>query len=355
MLKSTQFHETEVRYEKLKEVLNNCKRLAVLIHDNPDPDGIASAVALVHLVKRAMAIPGAVIYNGVIGRAENRAMVKELHLPMIHLSEVNWRLYDMIALVDHQPNRDSKRHPDAMIPSIVIDHHPLVYRSMKIQFMDVRKSFGSNSSMLTQYLRAASCPIPKYLASALIYGICSDTQNFSRGFSPDDLDAYLHLFPLANNLKLERILHPLVEPAYLRALLMGFQRAMIYKDVAVTYTGAVTVPDLSADVADRLINIKGIKSALAIGFYDGVLFLSVRTRAARKDAGWLIRKTVAKKGLAGGHGFMAGAQICIGFDRGMAEETSHALMLKFIRLIHSNCKARMNPQPLLPRLPTHSL
>jgi len=67
----------------------------VLTHDNPDPDAVASACGLAWLLKRS-GIDAQAGYGGMIGRAENKALIKELHLPIQPVSKLVGRDFDLI-------------------------------------------------------------------------------------------------------------------------------------------------------------------------------------------------------------------------------------------------------------------
>src|SRR5512141_457393 len=78
-------------------------RWLVLTHDNPDPDALAAAVVLAALLRRAFGRPATAAYGGIIGRAENREMVRVLGISLLHVRALQWSQYRHFALVDTQP------------------------------------------------------------------------------------------------------------------------------------------------------------------------------------------------------------------------------------------------------------
>ena len=75
-------------------------RWLVLTHDNPDPDAIASAVALTRVLRGALGRSATAAYGGIIGRAENQEMVRILRLNLSHVRHLQLKHFAHFALVD---------------------------------------------------------------------------------------------------------------------------------------------------------------------------------------------------------------------------------------------------------------
>lgn len=328
------YQTTSKRLPELLRVIKNSRRLLILTHNNPDPDALGSAFGLRYLARRLCENQASVAYGGIVGRAENRALLKECRLKPHHLDRINWRSYDALALVDHQPSKGLIRWPAGMPLKIVIDHHPRRRLPLPVEFVDVRKGFGSNAALLFQYLKCADISIPKFLATALMYGIRSDTQELSRGSTENDLDAVQKLFTICDFKKLHAIQSPTISTEYVSDYWAGIRNAIMWGDTVTTFAGEVDVPDLTSEIADRMIHIEKIKWSLAAGFHNHILFLSVRARNGRRDMGKVIRKVVGKRGSAGGHGFMAGAHIANIADIKEAESLAENLSLNFVKVLH---------------------
>ena len=100
-------------------------RWLVLTHDNPDPDALASAQILARILRQRFKQRVTVAYGGIVGRAENRELVKSLRLPFSHVRHLSWKKYQHFALVDTQPRSGNNQLPPRTVPDIVIDHHPV--------------------------------------------------------------------------------------------------------------------------------------------------------------------------------------------------------------------------------------
>jgi nanoRNase/pAp phosphatase (c-di-AMP/oligoRNAs hydrolase) len=173
----------------------------------------------------------------------------------------------------------------------------------------VRPEIGALSTLLTGYLRAASIEPEPPLATALFYGIKTDTMRLARAASQEDIEAYFFLHPLVETEALAEIENAQVEREYFVKLVEALQGARVYDGVVITYLGEMNRPDLAAEMADLLLRLKGVWWAVCMGVYEDTLILAVRARGPYGGAERLADSIVAERGTAGGHGAMAGAQI----------------------------------------------
>jgi nanoRNase/pAp phosphatase (c-di-AMP/oligoRNAs hydrolase) len=294
-------------------------RLVILTHDNPDPDTIASAAAMKLLLSHTRNINSDVIYSGIVGRAENRAMLEVLHLPMKHLSETSLADYGHIALIDAQPHTGNNAFPDDRIVDIVIDHHPLRQATTKARFYDVRPDFGASATMLTEYLRAAGVEIPRDLATALLYGIRSETHDLGREVADEDLDAYQYLFPRSDPTKLAAISRPQLPRRYYEQLSVALDSLEVGSSVAICTLGEVIDPDFVPEMADLAIRLEGMLWSFASGTYGDHLYLSLRTNDPTANAGGVMQTMLNGIGRGGGHGMRAGGNIDLKQSRPLSE------------------------------------
>ena len=301
----------QVRVERLLAAVHGRKRALLLTHDNPDPDSLASAWALGRLLEARAGAEITLAYGGLIGRAENRAMVKMLKIPVVPIQRVKDAPFDVVGLVDTQPEIGNHSLPDRGLPIVCIDHHPARPESQQSVFCDVGAPCGATSTLLTNYLRSAGVVPAEALATALFYGIKSDTRDLGRQVSPMDVEAYRYLIPLTNMPVVSAIEHPQLPRDYFRVLATALRRVRLHDNVALLDLGSVYVPDLVPEMADRLMTIEGVKWALVAGDHEGSLYLSVRVNDRRMRCMSLLRDRLdpLNAGSAGGHGAMAGARL----------------------------------------------
>ncbi len=299
------------RVERLRAAVAGRERLLVLTHDNPDPDAIGSAFALRHLLSEIAGAGADVGFGGVIGRAENRAMVRLLQLEAIPLSTLEPDEYDGVLLVDTQPGTGNNSLPATPELVAVIDHHPSP-TPIEAAFVDIRPEVGATATIVLEYFRAAGAPLPTRLATALFYALKSETQDLGREATGLDRRAYLELLPQADMGTVARIQRARVPREYFRAYRVAIERAQLYAGVAVvTDLGIVASPDMVAEIADFLLRLQGADWSCCVGRHQNTLAVSLRTSDPEAHAGRIIRSVMAGIGTAGGHGTMAGGQAVV--------------------------------------------
>jgi nanoRNase/pAp phosphatase (c-di-AMP/oligoRNAs hydrolase) len=300
------------KLEHLRELAHGKRTLLAQTHDYPDPDTIASALALTWLLQELEGLEPEIGYGGIIGRAENKAMIKVLGIKMRRTSREDFDKYDLVALLDTQPEVGNHSVPNSRPPDIVFDHHfKRDLEGPEPAYFDVGGTYGATSTKVLELVLASGLTPPTQIATALFYGVKSDTRNLARQASSADLTAYLYLLPLVDTVLLSEIEHPQVPLDYFRVFNKAIMRAKIYGNMLVADLGVVYTPDLCAEVADRMLQVEGMKHAVATAWFEESLFLSLRTRSRSKNAGRILHNIVTslELGTAGGHGPMAGARI----------------------------------------------
>jgi nanoRNase/pAp phosphatase (c-di-AMP/oligoRNAs hydrolase) len=301
---------TRVKLDRLVHYARSHRRALILTHDNPDPDSIAAGVALAHLLEKLAGVEALVAYGGIVGRAENRALVRVLRLPVVPVSRLVFDDFDLICMVDTQPEQGNHSLPPRHFPDVVIDHHPERPDSHLAPITDVGGSIGATSTVVAEYFRASGLKMTPQIATALFYGIKADTRDLGRQTTRQDVDAYLWLFPMVDKEALGEIEHPKLPIEYFRLYHTAIEKAQVFDGAVVCDLGDIYAPDMVAEVAERFMYLDDVKWSLAFGEYEDQLFFSVRTSDRRMNAGRLMRDVIeAMGGSAGGHGSMAGARL----------------------------------------------
>lgn len=284
-------------------------KIIIVVHDNPDPDCLASALALSRLFLEKSDVEPLIAFSGMIGRSENLIMATVLEIPLVPLEILNLSDYGVICMLDTQPGTGNNSLDPVFPVDIVIDHHPLRESSKSSRWVDVREDYGVTATILYEYLVAQRINIDPKLATAIFYAIKSDTQDLGREANLPDREAYLQLFPLVDKQLLYQITNPRQPVEYFRTIRRTLDHARIYGRAVVVNMQRVSFPELVAEMADFLLKLEGIEAVLAFGEYSRELVLSVRTASPELNAGGMVRRVVAGIGVGGGHSLMAGGKI----------------------------------------------
>ncbi len=312
------------RMRQLWTLLGELDSLAVVAHDNPDPDAIASGVALARL-SDAAGCEATVCYYGSITHQENRAFVNLLDLDLRNLGQDEGvEGFDGIALVDHSRPGVNDQLPQDTAVDIVIDHHP-PRAPVDARFVDLRSDVGATSSLFVDYLEHFELALDGSVPTALLFGIHVDTQGFSREVSTRDFEAAAWLVRHADLGTLERIESPSISGRTLETVARAIGNRRREGTVVTSCVGDTPERDALAQAADRLLTIEGVQITLAYGVMDETVYVSARSRGAGVDLGETVRDAFGQIGSAGGHHDMAGAQIELGVLGGPEENDGSLL------------------------------
>ncbi len=279
------------------------------MQNSPDPDAIAAAAALREIANTRHGISCSVAHGGTIGRAENLALVRYLSMNTRPMVEMDVDRFDRLAMVDAQPGAGNVAFDPSVRLDVVIDHHPIRRETRSARFTDVRSRYGATSTIMHEYLHTAGIDIPAPLATALVYGIRSDTQDLGRESTKADVDAFLDLYPQANPRALGRIVSAPLPRSYFARLRQALDDATLYGDRIVSYLGALESQDMVAETADLMLRVEGVSWSMAAGIIDDLLHVSIRTTDRQRHAGRVARNLAGRHGHGGGHQALAAAQI----------------------------------------------
>src|SRR3989441_7347493 len=298
--------KTMRRVEEIKEHFEAAESVLILLQDDPDPDAFGSGLAL-RQVRGRNKQSAPLGSSGRVTRPENIAMVKLLEIKIEKVTKQSLRNFDRIAVVDLQPPHLS--NPPAKV-DLVIDHHPEQF-TYKSHIKDIRPSYGATSTILLEYLLCTNSAIGTRLATAMLYGIKSDTFSLSREVNEWDVEAFSYLYPLANQNLMRRIERPELPPAALDALSLALKNRRVIDKVAFIHLGRIERDDLIPQMADFSLSFEGIEWAFVSGVFESNYIISVRNVGYVRAAGRVLKEAFGEMGSAGGHASMAKAIIPI--------------------------------------------
>ena len=295
---------TRARVQQYQRYFADADKVLILLHNDPDPDAMASGLALRNVLHRtkATAIIGAI--QGVT-RPENLRMMNLLDIHVESVTPANIKEFDRVAMVDVQPHyfEGLIDHAD-----LVVDHHP-EQSGYTAVFKDVRADYGSTSTILTEHLRAVDVNISERVATAMLYAIKSDTLFFNRQANRVDIEAFSYLYPLADAQLIRKMEGAEITLERLDFVERAYKSGTLVDQVFCGYLGQTPREDLIPYVADFFLQLEGVKWTIIAGVVNETLIISMRNLGYSKNAGEFARRYFADIGNAGGHRAMAKAVV----------------------------------------------
>lgn len=292
--------------DRLLSVLEPFERVVVVSHVNPDPDSLASMLGIRDLIEKCQpGKPVVMTVDGMIARAENRAMVELIPIPLVPVGSVAVDRETAVVMVDTQPHT-GRRSSESATPQIVIDHHETGGELEGVLFQDIRTHIGASSTIVVGYLLEQKVAASPQLATALLYGIESETTGYPREACSLDDGALVWLFPRADKELLARIRNPKLPQSHFATFHQALSNAFLYRDLIFAWCGEISQPDIVAEVADFFVRFDQVNWVLSAGLFDEGLKLSLRAADLGGEAGEALREVLEGMGRGGGHDKRAG-------------------------------------------------
>jgi nanoRNase/pAp phosphatase (c-di-AMP/oligoRNAs hydrolase) len=295
---------TRLKVQQYQRFFSDADRVLILLHNEPDPDALASGLALRNVLRRTRQTCIIAVFEGVT-RPENVRMVNLLDLHVEPITPAQVGEYERIAMVDVQPH-----YFGGLIDRVdlVIDHHP-EQPGYTAVFKDIRPDYGSTSTILTEHLRAVDANISERTATALLYAIKSDTLFFNRQANRVDIEAFSYLYPLADAALIRKMEGAEITMERLEYVVKAKQYGRMAEQVFCAFLGTTPREDFIPYVADFYLQLENVKWTIVAGIVNDSLIMSVRNLGYSRNAGEFVRKYFADIGSAGGHRAMAKAVV----------------------------------------------
>jgi nanoRNase/pAp phosphatase (c-di-AMP/oligoRNAs hydrolase) len=293
-------NETQQNLKRLLELTIPDDSLLLVMYGSPDPDAIASAMALREILQRKKGLSKCVFAaTEPFRRQQNRELAQAMRLNIRLLSQVNLNDYRLIALVDAQPSFFGDQF-QTIKPAIVFDHHRH-QGEWSAELTDIRPQYGALSTVLTEYLFCARIRIPRSLHTALLYGIKTDTDNFDRETLAEDIRAYMYHARHANIRLIKRIELNQTPMSYLKYFDHAFHHMKHHRGRRIGFLGHVESPDVCVQVADFYLRLIGTYYVVVAGIVNDKLIIIFRGDGYRQDCGAIAQSACGLIGQGGGH------------------------------------------------------
>ena len=301
------------------------KGLAIFLQDNPDPDAIASGLALKRIAEK-YDIKSNIYYGGNIGHQQNKTLVNLLETDLVRLKTADEALkiintVDKIALIEASIPSKNNILPTNIIPNIIIDHHQTDFSLVKGEFIEILPKIGANSTIMTRYLRHLDIVPDPPLATALRYGIRVDTGGFTRNTTTEDLDAAAYLSPLLDVSLLNQIENPPMSAETIDIIGRTIRNREVRGSYLISFVEFITDRDALPQAADLMLQMEGISTVLVFGIDKDKVQLSARSVDSRINLAFLLQKAFGFMN-AGGHANMAAGSIDLGIFGDVTDKKS---------------------------------
>ena len=319
---------TRARVQQYQRYFADADRVLILLHNDPDPDALASGLALRNLLRRTKttAIIGAI--QGVT-RPENLRMANMLDIHVEQITPASLNDFERIATVDVQPHYFGGQLNRA---DLVIDHHP-EQPGYSAVFKDIRADYGSTCTILTEHLRAVDVNISERTATAMLYAIKSDTLFFARHTNRVDLDAFTFLYPLSDAALIRKMEGAEITLERLDYVTRASQGGILREQVFSAFIGEAPREDFIPYTADFFLQLEDVKWTIVAGVVGSSLIVSVRNLGYSRNAGEFVKRWFGDIGSAGGHRAMAKAVVPIDrFRQKFGELTGPAITTRIAEI-----------------------
>lgn len=326
--------DTKSRAVELVSLMDDTKRVAVVCHDNPDPDCIASALAVRSIATNVGVENVDILYGGEVSHQQNRSFVNLLGVSMSRLEDNDLSTYDIVGFVDHSQKGENNPVSEDTTIDFVVDHHP-PENGIDATVVDVREEFGATTTILVEYLRELEITPETDIATALLFAIRTETLEYLRGTTPMEYEASKYLHELTDIDLLDRMTNPAFTPETLDTIGEAVLGREVRASSLVSGVGVITERDALPQAADYLMRLEGVSTVLVFGIVDDKIDISARSKDSRVNLDQVMRDAFGDVGSGGGHRDMAGAQIPLGVFSDMAEADE-----KMIELVSGTVKKR---------------
>ncbi|HLE88380.1 MAG TPA: DHH family phosphoesterase [Candidatus Brocadiaceae bacterium] len=289
--------------------------LAIFLQDNPDPDSIASGLALKRIAEK-YEVKSDIYYGGNIGYQQNKTLVSLLKADLVRLKTTDEaqeiiNTIDKMALIEASIPSKNNILPVNTIPNIIIDHHQTDFRLVKGEFVEILPKIGATSTIMTRYMRQLGIVPDPSLATALRYGIGVDTGGFTRNTTTEDLEAATYLSPLLDVGLLKQIENLPMSAETIDTIGKAIRNREVRGSYLISFVEYITDRDALPQAAELMIQMEGISTVLVFGIDKNKVQLSARSIDSSVNLAVLLEKAFGFMN-AGGHVTMAAGNIDLG-------------------------------------------
>jgi len=287
-------------------------RIGIVMHDNPDPDAIASALGMSRILKSWRPnLKCIYLHGGDINRSQNKTMVNVLNITLSTMppapAEEIQGLAEYFITVDVMPERCLPENVNCLL---AVDHHKV--ETQRAKWSDIRL-MGATASIIWDYFQQEGIELDPQkdddvtIATALVAGIRTDTNEMNTENVTDlDFEAYKHLMSLVNRKHLSVIMDYPISPNVLKLRSQLDKEENVREENGVFVGGVGFIPESQREalpmLAQERARIEGIETAFVFAIVNDNIEVSVRSVGVSFDVPSLCKKifSAGKNGTYGG-------------------------------------------------------
>lgn len=296
---------------KLRDLLD-FNNITIQCHDNPDADAIASGYAVYTYLKE-QGKNVRLVYGGrnVIRKSNLVTMIRELDIPVEHVRNMeNEEPAELLLTVDCQYGEGNVSLYPAQTVA-VIDHHRVERKLPALSRVD--SSLGACSTLVWLMLQEEGVELntSEDLATALYYGLYTDTGNFDSLYHEKDIQLKEEAsfdYGLITRLKNANISIEELEVAGAALLRCDYNEQYRF---AVVKAGPCD-PNVLGLISDMVLEVDAIDVCVVFNIQQNGVKLSVRSCDENIRANELAAKLCDGIGSGGGHDMKAGGFMQMG-------------------------------------------
>lgn len=297
-------------------------RLTIYTRNNPDPDSLASSLALKRIAEHYN-IEVAVYYTGAI---QNRTLANVLGDDVMNAPQISLS-HNCTAFVDLLPTELSG---EKINPTIVIGHTLGNKEGIRCAYQDIRTT-ETTSSIMTEYLKKLGVAIDKRLATLLLFAIRDKTKTLIANFTLHDLESYWFIHKYTDMELLNSLEHPSARIDTFEDLSRAIANKIMKGASLFTTVGYVKDPGTIPRVCKYMLDIEGISTALVLAINATKIYVYAESKNMELNMKNVLKKAFGEWGEVTGGPLQANTSIPLGvFGIAASAESAKPLLLKSI-------------------------
>lgn len=276
-------------------------------HNFPDGDAIASSFGLQYFLKQ-YDIVSIICYKGILEKLTTEKLCSSLNIDIVNVDSLN-SLKDDDYIINVDCQKYNSNLEDLKGNEVAcIDHHP-TFKKCKYLYKDIRL-VGSCSSIIASYYINANINMPKDIATALMYGLQTDTANLTRGVKDLDIDIFSYLYKRADMEFLSQMIKTSLTMEDLKAYGTAIENIHVQDRLGFANIPFNCPDTLIAKISDFILSLDSVDFSVVYSVRQEGLKISTRSKIPKiLDAGKITANALMGIGSGGGHSFMAGGFI----------------------------------------------